>query len=65
LLLIHDGLTEEDVSSINGISVERNRRLLIALEDDGIIVRNSKLFLINPLLYRPIVEVLRAKNIIN
>jgi hypothetical protein len=65
LLLIHDGLTEEDVSSINGITVERNRRLLIALEDDGIIVQKNKLFLINPLLYRPIVEVLKSKNIIH
>ena len=64
ILLIHDGLTEEDVSSINGISVERNRRLLIALEDDGILVRRNKLFLINPLLYRPVVEVLKSKNII-
>lgn len=64
MLLVHDGLTEEDVSSINGIAVERNRRLLITLEDDGILVKKNKLFFINPLLYRPIVKVLKSKNII-
>ncbi|MBT8386142.1 MAG: hypothetical protein KJO12_01920, partial [Ignavibacteria bacterium] len=65
LLVIHDGLTEEDVSSINGISAEINRRLLSSLEDDGILVRRNNLFLINPLLYRPIIQVLKSKNIIH
>ena len=65
LLLLHDGLTEEDASNINGTSIDSNRRLLITMEDDGILVRKNKLFLINPLLYRPIVEVLKSKNIIH
>ena len=65
ILLLHDGLTEEDASNINGISIDSNRRLLSTMEDDGILVRKNKLFLINPLLYRPIVEVLKSKNIIH
>ena len=65
LLLIHDGLSIEDICSINGISEDRIRRLLIILEDDGIIIKKLKLFLINPLLYRPIVQVLKSKNIIH
>lgn len=65
LLLIHDGLTAEDVTSINGVSADSNRRLLIALEDDGILVRKNMSFFINPLLYRPVVELLKSKNIIH
>lgn len=65
LLLLHDGLTEEDASNINGTSIEYNRRLLMTMEDDGILVKKNKLYLINPLLYRPIVEVLKSKNIIH
>ena len=64
-LLIHDGLTVEDVSSINGVPIERNKRLLITMIDDGILIKNNNLFQINPLLYRPIVEVLKSKNIIH
>ncbi len=64
-LLIHDGLTEEDVTSINGVALLKNKRLLITMIDDGILIKNNKLFQLNPLLYRPIVEVLKSKNIIH
>lgn len=65
LLLIHDGLSIEDLSSINNISKDQNRRLLITMADDGIIMDRGNLYLINPLLYRPIVQVLKSKNIIH
>ena len=65
LLLIHDGLSEKDLFLIRGTTVERCRRLLTTLEEDGIVVKRKGLFLLNPLLYRPIVEVLKAKNILH
>ena len=65
LLLIHDGLSEEDIASIYNKPSKDVRLVLLALYDDGIIIRKDNLFMINPLLYRQIIFLLQSKNIIH
>lgn len=64
-LLIHDGLGEEDYSLIFNVPIKQSRQLLLLLYDDGIVVKQNEMYVINPLLYRQIVALLNAKNIIN
>ena len=64
-LLMHDGLTEEDHSEILNVPVNKSRLLFLLMHDDGIIVKQNDLFIINPLLYRQIVGLLKSKNIIH
>ena len=65
LLLLHDGLTEEDVVEIYNRPLKEVRLNLLVLLDDGIIIRRGSLYIINPLLYRQIVYLLQSKNIIH
>ena len=64
-LLIHDGLTIEDHSRLFNYPIHKCRLLFLLMYDDGIIVEQNGLYLINPLLYRQIVGLLKSKNIIH
>ncbi len=64
-LLVHDGLTVEQLAEVKHLSLEKAKLDLLLLQDDGIIFNNDGLFEINMLLYRPIVRLLKAKNIIH
>jgi len=65
LLLLHDGLREEDVVEIYNKPVEEIRLKLLVLYDDGIIIKKEDLYLINPLLYRQVVQLLQSRNILH
>jgi len=65
LLLLHDGLSEDDVALIYNKSPNEMRLVLLTLYDDGIIIKREDLFIINPLLYRQIIFLLQSKNIIH
>jgi hypothetical protein len=65
VLLLHDGLTGEDHASVFNLSDEESRLRLLALIDDGIIIQRDEVFIINPLLYRQVVNLLEIKNIIH
>ena len=65
LLLLHDGLSEEEVALIYDKHPNEIRLILLTLFDDGIIVKRENLFIINPLLYRQIIFLLQSKNIIH
>ncbi len=64
-LLIHDGLTIEDHSKIFSCPVNKSNLLFLLMHDDGIIVEQDGLYIINPLLYRQIVGLLKSRNIIH
>jgi len=65
ILLLHDGLTVEDVVEIYNKPLKEIRLNLLVLLDDGIIIKKGDLYIINPLLYRQIVYLLQSKNIIH
>lgn len=64
-LLTHDGLSVENHSLIFNLTVEQSKLILQLLYDDGIIVKNKEVYVINPILYRQIVNLLQSKNFIH
>ncbi len=65
VLLIHDGLTEQEHATIFNNDILKSRLVLLLMHDDGIINKRDNIFTINPLLYRQTVSLLQAKNIIH
>ncbi len=65
MLLLHDGLSESEVSKVNKLTLSQCRRILYPLFEDGIIIKTDKLYLINPLLYRQTINLLKTKNILH
>ena len=65
VLLIHDGLRIEDHSKIFNVTLSQSKLLFLLMSDDGILVNHSDVYMINPLLYRQIVRVLKSKNILH
>ncbi len=63
-LTMHDGLTLEQLVAIYNRSEESLKLLIIMLRDDGIIIERGNKFVVNPLIYRHTINMLKAKNLI-
>jgi len=64
-LLLHDGLTEEDFCTCFGKGRAASRAVIYPMYEDGILVEKEDQYIINPLLYRQSVALLKTKNIIH
>ena len=64
-LLLHERLSEQDFCNVTGHSLSKTRALLQPLFEDGITVLQDEQYIINPLLYRQTINMLRMKNIIH
>lgn len=63
-LLLHNVLTESNLSEILSKDAEDIKMLVLLLYDDGIIVKEEDRYMINPLLYRQTVNLLQSRNFI-
>lgn len=63
--VLHDTLSDEDLSKIMGIPLEESRLLLNRLQSRGLLVVSEGAYAINHLMYRQIVRVLKDRNIIH
>lgn len=64
-LILHDGLSEYQLSQVLNITESTSRLNLLALLEDGIIMKNNSTYLVNPVVYRNAISVLKAKNLIH
>lgn len=64
-ILLHGGLTLEEHTAIFNQPASESELMLMTLLEDGIIIKNNDVFKVNPLLYRPIVNWLKSKNLIH
>jgi len=64
-LILHDGISLAELSIVNNERVENLGLQISSLEEDGIVIRKSDLFIVNPLIYRNVVSVLKLKNLIH
>jgi len=64
-LIFHEMLCEEDFGKVLNISRIHVRRILQPLFEDGVLLCEDSYFMINPLLYRQITELLKNRNIIH
>jgi len=63
-LILHDGLSIPDLARTINYSFDETNQLTQILYDDGVLVKSNGVFLINPLLYRQSVTLLKSKNLI-
>jgi len=63
-ILVHGGLTLEEHSAVFNSGPEDSRRRLMVLVDDGLLEFRENKYVINPLLYRPLVSQLKSLNFI-
>lgn len=64
-LILHDGLTVNELSLVNNQAQDDVGLHISSLQDDGIIIRQTDLFMVNPLIYRNVISVLKSKNLIH
>ncbi len=64
-MILHDGLSASEHALIFNMSESSSKSLLMALEDSGIIFKGKTKFKINFQLYRPIINLLKNKNILH
>ena len=65
MILIHDGLSIEHLSIVLNKDLEETQRILFQLFDDGILNRSKDLYILNPLIYRLVVNFLKSKNFLH
>ncbi|MGI9542720.1 MAG: hypothetical protein ACR2MX_05635, partial [Cyclobacteriaceae bacterium] len=65
MLLLHDGLNSENHALVFNQSEEQSKLDLILLHEDGIIVKKEDFYFLNPLLFRQMVNLLKAKNLLH
>ncbi|HLR24819.1 MAG TPA: hypothetical protein VK112_03055, partial [Fodinibius sp.] len=64
-VVIHDVITDEDLSMILNVSREESRLMLNRLSSRGLLLRNGEQHKLNHKVYRQIIRVLRERNIIH
>ncbi|WP_421762674.1 hypothetical protein [Ekhidna sp.] len=64
-LIQHDGLTEGQLQEILHLPTSKARLNLLALLQDGIITRKEQVYLVNPMVYRDTIAMLKSKNLIH
>lgn len=64
-LILHDGLTTEQLYSFLGTTESSSRMTLLALVEDGIVLKSDDLYGVNPLVYRNAISMLTSKNLLH
>lgn len=64
-LVLHDGLAVSHLSMVLRIPVTATNLAVLALLEDGILIRKGDVYLINPIIYRGVISLLKSKNLIH
>jgi len=64
-ILHHEIMSPESHSVIFNQNMDRSRIQLENLEGEGLLVKNGHGFQIHPFIYRPLVQILKNKNILS
>ena len=63
-LILHDGLTLENLNDVLNEDFYDSSLLLIMLLEDGIIMKKDEYYMVAPLVFRSVVNLLKSKNLI-
>jgi hypothetical protein len=64
-LILHEGMSEANFMQAMSMSLPRARAILHPMYEDGILIMEEDQYVVNPLLYRQTINLLKAKNIIH
>ncbi|MFC2089393.1 hypothetical protein ACFLT1_01355 [Bacteroidota bacterium] len=65
LIILHGKLSSEDYALIVNQSMERSMRILTVLKEDSIVLLKGNYYVLNGILYRHVIQLLKFKNIIH
>ncbi len=63
-LVMHDGLDEKQVAMVLSMDAQKVRFLLLEMLEDGILFVQNNIYMINPIVYRNTVMLLKGKNML-
>lgn len=64
-LILHDGLTIEQLAQVLNVTVMNGELTLLALLEDGILVNTKGVYMVNPIVYRNTISLLKSRNLIH
>ncbi len=64
LLILHDGLTIDQFSELARIPIQMSKLLIGSMYEDGILLKKEEYFVVNPIIYRSVISLLTAKNLL-
>jgi hypothetical protein len=64
-LILHDGLTCAQVSEVINITLTDAKLMLLAMIEDGIIFIRDDIFMVNSIVYRDTISLLKSRNLIH
>ncbi len=63
-LILHDGLKAEQITEVLSLPPQQVNMLLLAMEEDGILYQDKEVFMVHPLVYRGVIQLLKSKNLL-
>ncbi|HET8859087.1 hypothetical protein [Marivirga sp.] len=63
-LIMHDGLKLSQVADVLSYSLTKSKFLLLELLEDGVLIEKENQYLVNPIIYRNTVQLLKSKNLL-
>lgn len=64
-LILHDGLSESQLSHVITITHQQSSLILLALYEDGIITKKNDVYMVNAIVYRDVIRLLKSRNLIH
>lgn len=64
LLVLHDGLKVDQFANIARMQKHNSHMILASLYEDGILLKKQDYFMVNPLIYRSVISLLKSKNLL-
>lgn len=65
LIVLHGKITTDSHAIICNQSIEKSRRVLTILKEDSIVILKGNYYILNGILYRHVIELLKNKNLIH
>jgi hypothetical protein len=63
-LIMHDGLKLEQVAKVLSYSLTKAKFLILELLEDGVLIEKEAQYLVNPIIYRNTVQLLKSRNLL-
>jgi DNA-binding IclR family transcriptional regulator len=64
-LILHDGLSDHQLAAAVNMGEGTCKLIVLTLLEDGIVFKKDQSYLINPMLYRHAIALLKSKNLIH
>jgi hypothetical protein len=63
-LIMHDGLKLQQVANVLSYSLTKSKFLLLELLEDGVLIEKEEQYMLNPIIYRNTVQLLKSRNLL-